>query len=99
MSFKYKLVDSNLLYTDITDEKFKNIKEKNDYQMWKNDFTLIQILVISEEDDVIELEVEQIKDFEFKIYNFKKNLAYIGKPFEPIELYTKENRTIATDYY
>ncbi|WP_243342687.1 glycoside hydrolase domain-containing protein [Anaerococcus sp. AGMB09787] len=97
MSFKYKLVDSNLLYTDITDEKFKNIKEKNDYQMWKNDFTLIQILVISEEDDVFELEVEQIKDFEFEIYNFKKNLAYIGKTFEPIELYTKENRTIATD--
>lgn len=97
MSFKYKLVDSNLLYTDITDEKFKNIKEKIDYQMWKNDFTLIQILVISEEADVIELEVEQIKDFEFEIYNFKKNLAYTGKPFEPIELYTKENRTIATD--
>lgn len=95
--FEYKIVDSNRKYNDIDKIQFDKLSEILDYNMWKNDICIVNLLIYSQKDDQYKLDLELPEGFEAKVYHYKKNLAYTGKPFEPIPVDTEEERIYATD--
>lgn len=97
MNFDIKIVNSNIQYKNISSSEFNALEEIFEYNAWKNDHKIIQVLVRANEKISIELNIAEKDEMDFDIYAVKKIKAYTGKPFEPIPYKEDIERTEASD--
>lgn len=97
MAIEFKILDSDRHYYDYNFSQLNKLKDIKQIDMWKNDIKIIQVVVVSDKDIDLDLQIIADKNFEYKIYCVEKNLAYSGYVDQEIPLYTLENREKASD--
>ncbi|MFM1524877.1 MULTISPECIES: DUF4091 domain-containing protein [Helcococcus] len=94
---KFKIVDSNLKYDNITVDEFEEIDEILTYKSWKNDILILHFLVYSEKEDIYDVNLSFDDNLEYKLYRVQKNLAYDGNLTPPISLDITKDRVETSD--
>lgn len=97
MTLLYKLVDSNLNYNDIDKIKFDKLTEINEINSWKNDTNIAHLLVYTDDEASIKIDVEKMANLDATVYAVKESKVYGGNPVPPIPLYTDEDRVLSSD--